>query len=90
MLTPTHSMKEEVFPTLEEYQAQFCENYRQVAEAYDKEFLEKHEGLNTALIFVGSLWRSDERVLIKILGWTVLRLFWVYHSSQPSPQARSQ
>ena len=43
MLTPTHSMKEEVFPTPEEYQAQFYENNRKAAEEYDKEFLKKHE-----------------------------------------------
>ena len=91
MLTPTHSMKEEVFPTPEEYQAQFYENYRKAAEEYDKEFLKKHEEyLNTTPNFVSYQWRPEERVLIKLPGWTVLRRFWGYHPSQLSPQARSQ
>ena len=40
-------------PTQEDHQTHFYENYRKVAEEYDKEFLKKYdEDLNTTLIFV--------------------------------------
>ena len=43
---------QDTVPPEEDYQAQFCENYRRVADEYDKEFLKKYEGSNTTLIFV--------------------------------------
>ena len=67
--------------------AQFYEIYRKAAEDYDKEFLKKREDLDTTPILVSSPWRPEERVLVKPPGWTVLRRFWVYYSSQLSPQA---
>ena len=39
-------------PIQEDHRAQFYENYRKIAEEYDKGFLKKHdEDLNTTLIF---------------------------------------
>lgn len=49
-------MKQDALPPQEDHQARFYENYRKVAEEYDKEFLKKHdEDLNTTLIFVRHL-----------------------------------
>jgi hypothetical protein len=40
--------------TGEDYQTKFYEDYRKVAQEYDKQFLKKHsEDLDTTLIFVG-------------------------------------
>lgn len=42
-----------MLPTQEDHKARFYDNYRKVAEEYDKEFLKKYEeDLNTTLIFV--------------------------------------
>lgn len=42
-------------PVQEDHKARFYEDYRKVAEEYDKEFLKKYdEDLNTTLIFVSS------------------------------------
>jgi hypothetical protein len=47
------STKQDVPPTREDREAGFYEDYRKVAEEYDKEFMKKHdEDLNTTLIFV--------------------------------------
>ena len=41
-------------PIREDHEARFYEDYRKVAEEYDKEFIKKYdEDLNTTLIFVG-------------------------------------
>jgi hypothetical protein len=51
-----HSQKQDVVPVREDHQAKFYEDYRKVAEEYDKEFLKKHEeDLDTTLIFVSPL-----------------------------------
>lgn len=50
------SLKQDTMPTREDHQARFYEDYRKVAEEYDREFLKKHdEDLNTTLIFVSFL-----------------------------------
>ena len=53
------SPKHDIAPIQEDNRARFYEDYRKVAEEYDKEFLKKHdEDLNTTLIFVSSTWVS--------------------------------
>ena len=50
---PSCSQKQDAFPVQEDYKARFYEDYRKVAEEYDKEFFKKYdEDLNTTLIFV--------------------------------------
>jgi hypothetical protein len=64
-LRPSCSTKQDLLPTQEDHQARFYEDYRKVAEEYDKEFLKKYdEDLNTTLIFVGSSRVIDERLLL--------------------------
>ena len=46
------SPSQDTLPPKEDYQAQFFENYRRVADEYDKEFLRKYEDSDTTLIFV--------------------------------------
>ena len=47
--------KQEPPPTREDHEAKFYNDYRRVADQYDKEFLKKYdEDLNTTLIFVSS------------------------------------
>ena len=59
----THSRKQDVSSTPEDFRAQFFEHYRKEAEDYDKEFMKKYdEDLNTTLIFVSL--RCD--------GWTCM------------------
>jgi hypothetical protein len=55
-LRPFCSRKQDTLPTnQEDHQARFYEDYRKVAEEYDKDFLKKYdEDLNTTLIFVSS------------------------------------
>lgn len=51
----SYSLGHEATATREKYRARFYDDYRKVAEEYDKEFLKKHdEDLNTTLIFVSS------------------------------------
>jgi hypothetical protein len=55
LLKPPHSPVQKTPPTQEDHRAHFYEDYRKVADEYDKEFLKKHdEDLNTTLIFVCS------------------------------------
>ena len=53
-LRPSDSEKEGELPAdREDRQARFYQDYRKVAEEYDKDFLKKYdEDLNTTLIFV--------------------------------------
>lgn len=83
------SSKQDTMPTQEDHRARFYDDYRKVAEEYDKEFLKKHdEDLNTTLIFVSSTWGGvDRRTLIGGTGWFIfcshLR---IYHSGRfPTP-----
>ena len=47
--------------TKDDHRARFYEEYRKVAEEYDKEFLKKHdEDLNTTLIFVSFGWAFEQ------------------------------
>ena len=58
---------------MENSQTPFYEEYQQVAREYDSDFLKKHGGdLDTTLIFVGTSWLADERMLINLPGWTFL------------------
>jgi hypothetical protein len=54
MLRQSHKWNRDVLPTdQEDRQARFYEDYRKVADEYDKEFLKKYdEDLNTTLILV--------------------------------------
>ena len=77
-------------PTKEDHRARFYDNYRKVAEEYDKEFLKKYdEDLNTTLIFVSSPYECgfDERVLTMGTGRFVLcGCFRFYHPGRlPTP-----
>lgn len=50
----SHSREQSTSLTQGDHQAQFYENYRKLAEEFDKEFLKKHEeDLDTTLIFAG-------------------------------------
>ena len=53
-LRPSDSEEEDALPAdREDRQARFYQDYRKVAEEYDKDFLKKYdEDLNTTLIFV--------------------------------------
>ena len=54
-LSSSYSLKQGTPPTQDDHRARFYEDYRKVAEEYDREFLKKHdEDLNTTLIFVSS------------------------------------
>ena len=48
-----------MLPVQEDHKARFYDDYRKVAEEYDKEFIKKKydEDLNTTLIFVSPAWR---------------------------------
>ena len=59
-LTTSRSQKQD------DREARFYDNYRRVAEEYDKDLLKKYGGdLDTTLIFVGSAQSFDEHVLIE-------------------------
>jgi hypothetical protein len=48
-----YSQKRDTLPIQDDYQAQFYDHYRRVADEYDKDFLKKYEeDLDTTLIFV--------------------------------------
>jgi hypothetical protein len=50
------SEKQDQLPAQEDHKVRFYEDYRKVAEEYDKEFLKKYdEDLNTTLIFVSAM-----------------------------------
>ena len=58
----------------EDLRARFYEHYHNEAEEYDREFMKKYdEDLNTTLIFVCCACRSGTHVLIRVIGWSVLR-----------------
>ena len=45
--------RQDMLPSQKDHQARFYDNYRKVAEEYDKEFMKKHDqDLDTTLIFV--------------------------------------
>ena len=51
-----YSKKQDTSPVQEDHKTRFYEDYRKVAEEYDKEFIKKYdEDLNTTLIFVSIL-----------------------------------
>lgn len=65
------SQKHDTTP-IQDYQARFYNEYRKVADEYDKEFLKKYdEDLDTTLIFVGLSSTFAERVLTRAPGWSV-------------------
>ena len=81
-LRPPFSRKQEILPIQEDHQARFYARYRKVADEYDKEFLEKcDEDLNTTLIFVSFTSSFSERVLTRVLGWSVLCCSFGLHPS---------
>jgi hypothetical protein len=72
LLIPSCRTNRSPTSTQEDHRAQFYEDYRKVAEEYDKEFLKKHdENLNTTLIFVRSTCTLgfNHRLLTKETGW---------------------
>lgn len=69
----SHSRKKDTLPVREDCRARFYEDYRKVADEYDKEFFKKYdEDLDTTLIFVSPARQSVGRVLIRPLGWFIL------------------
>ena len=51
-----------------------------MAEEYDKEFVKKYDDeLNTTLIFVSLVGRSNVHVLTRIAGWSILRRYLCLH-----------
>lgn len=92
LLNPPHSPQRDETPIQYDYRARFYDDYRKVAEEYDKEFLKKHdEDLNTTLIFVGPTWVFGETGLTGGTGWFILcSRFRVYHRRQLPASTRSQ
>ena len=63
-LTTSHSQKQGALSAQDDDETRFYDNYRKVAEEYDKDFLKKYGGdLDTTLIFVGSTSSFDRHVL---------------------------
>ena len=87
-LNSSYSPKQDAMQTQVDHRVRFYEDYRKVAEEYDKDFLKKHdEDLNTTLIFVSSARVFDELALTKGTGWFVFcGHFRIYHRGQlPNP-----
>ena len=86
----TYSKKQGVSSVQEDHEARFYEDYRKVAEEYDKEFIKKYdEDLNTTLIFVSVTQSCIENLLIDISGRSVFRCgLGVHHSSRLSTETR--
>ena len=85
LLTPLRSLKQGVLPTNEGHRVQFYDNYRKVAEEYDKEFVKQHdEDLNTTLIFVSLAPKSSEHVLTKLPGRSIFRCRFRFHNRSRS------
>ena len=81
LLTPLRSLKHGVLPTNEGHRVQFYDNYRKVAEEYDKEFVKQHdEDLNTTLIFVSLAPKSGEHVLTELPGRSIFRCRFRIHN----------
>ena len=72
-LRPSCSTERDTIPAGEDHRARFYEDYRKVADEYDKEFLKKHDelDLNTTLIFVSVSLGFDRLVLTRSPGWFV-------------------
>ena len=69
-----HSQGQGAHSTLGDIRSRFYEDYRTVAEEYDKEFNKRYdEDLNTTLIFVSLASSSGLYVLTRTTGWSVLR-----------------
>ena len=78
-LRPPCSRKHDITPLQEDCQTQFYQEYRKVAEEYDKDFLKKYEeDLNTTLIFVSlsgfSRTLVDKRIRLDSFPLSLLRL----------------
>ena len=72
-LRPSRSPKQDAIPTQKAHRPRFYDDYRKVADEYDKEFLKKHdEDLNTTLIFVSFPLGFYRFVLIEDKGWFIL------------------
>lgn len=84
------SQKQDALPSREDYKARFYDDFREVAEEYDKEFIKGYnEDLNTTLIFVSSTWVFVESLLTKISGRSIFRCcLRVHHSSRLSTSTR--
>ena len=80
----SRSRKQDVLPVQEDHKAQFYEDYRRVAEEYDKEFIKKYDDdLNTTLIFVSPTFFFVEDRLTRISGRSVFRCrLGVHHPSR--------
>ena len=85
----SYSQGQDARSTPEDIRSRFYEDYRKVADEYDKEFNKRYdEDLNTTLIFVSLESCSDVTyVLTWITGWSILRRhFRLHHSSRlPTP-----
>ena len=85
----SYSQGQDARSTPEDIRSRFYEDYRKVADEYDKEFNKRYdEDLNTTLIFVSLESCSDVTyVLTWITGWSILRRhFRLHHSGRlPTP-----
>ena len=76
----SYRRKQGASPVQEDHKARFYEDYRKVAEEYDKEFLKKYdEDLNTTLIFVSSASSFVEYLLTEASGRSVFRCRLRFH-----------
>ena len=74
--TSHHREKTQNQRWIEDSRARFFEDYRNEAEEYDNEFMEKYgEDLNTTLIFVSFVWYPGVRVHVRVLTWSQAGLF---------------
>ena len=75
---------------IQDRRARFYENYRKVADEYDKEFLKKYEeDLDTTLIFVSFISTFVKCLLTRVSGWSVLcRNISLHHSGRLSTPSR--
>ena len=81
-LNVSHSQKRDTRSTPEDIRSRFrfYEDYRKVAEEYDREFNKRYDDdLNTSLIFVSLTGCLDAHGLIRITGWSVLRCHFRLH-----------
>jgi hypothetical protein len=88
--TPSCSLEQDEPLNQECHRAEFYKGYYRVAEENDKKMLKsRKEDLDTLLIFVSSTGSLDERILIRMIGWSVFRRrHRIHHPSRVSAPAR--
>ena len=80
------SQRQDTRSNPEDIRSRFYEDYRKVAEEYDKEFMKRYdEDLNTTLIFVSLFIFLSRWILNHVKGWSVLRRDFCVHRSGSLP-----